>query len=217
MTYKFKTSRQTEEILDRIDASEGLSWPTLAHLSLSLSIRKGPLMEIELFTDSQGKELGRSTVTGEMDALYKCLIELQEGRFLPEEEYFPAYVKAHLDRDDGRYVYDVEFYTSDYKEYDYEIDAATGEVLSYDYDAEYYTPPASGTSQNAISEAKAKEIALGQVPGATVSDIWEFEIDYDDGRLEYEGTIVYNHMEYEFTIDGYSGAIREWEADSVYD
>ena len=54
-------------------------------------------------------------------------------------------------------------------------------------------------------------------PGATVSDIWEFEIDYDDGRLEYEGTIVYNHMEYEFTIDGYSGAIREWEADSVYD
>lgn len=98
MTYKFKTSRQTEEILDRIDASEGLSWPTLARLSLSLSIRKGPLMEIELFTDSQGKELGRSTVTGEMDALYKCLIELQEGRFLPEEEYFPAYVKAHLDR-----------------------------------------------------------------------------------------------------------------------
>ena len=128
-----------------------------------------------------------------------------------------TFVKAHLDRDDGRYVYDVEFYTSDYKEYDYEIDAATGEVLSYDYDAEYYTPPASGTSQNAISEAKAKEIALGQVPGATVSDIWEFEIDYDDGRLEYEGTIVYNHMEYEFTIDGYSGAIREWEADSVYD
>ena len=98
MTYKFKTSRQTEEILDRIDASEGLSWLTLARLSLSLSIRKGPLMEIELFTDSQGKELGRSTVTGEMDALYKCLIELQEGRFLPEEEYFPAYVKAHLDR-----------------------------------------------------------------------------------------------------------------------
>ena len=36
--------------------------------------------------------------TGEMEALYKCLIELQEGRFLPEEEYFPTYVKAHLDR-----------------------------------------------------------------------------------------------------------------------
>ena len=50
-----------------------------------------------------------------------------------------TFVRAYLDWDDGRYVYDVEFYTSDYKEYDYEIDAYTGAVLSYDYDADYYT------------------------------------------------------------------------------
>lgn len=36
----------------------------------------------------------------------------------------------------------------------------------------------------------------------------------DDGRLEYEGTIYYNGVEYEFSIDGYSGAIRSWEVDS---
>ena len=55
------------------------------------------------------------------------------------------------------------------------------------------------------------------MPGAVLSDIREFETDYDDGRLEYEGKIFYGGMEYEFTIDGYSGAIREWEADSIYD
>ena len=54
------------------------------------------------------------------------------------------------------------------------------------------------------------------MPGASVNDIWEFEMDMDDGRLEYEGTIYYSNMEYEFTIDGYSGAIRSWEAESIY-
>ena len=38
-------------------------------------------------------------------------------------------------------------------------------------------------------------------------------MDRDDGRLEYEGTIYYDGMEYEFTIDGYSGAVRDWEAE----
>ena len=35
--------------------------------------------------------------------------------------------------------------------------------------------------------------------------------------MEYEGSILYNGMEYEFEIDGYSGAIRNWEAESWYD
>ncbi|HJB04112.1 MAG TPA: PepSY domain-containing protein, partial [Candidatus Evtepia excrementipullorum] len=52
-----------------------------------------------------------------------------------------------------------------------------------------------------------------EVPGATASDIYEFETDRDDGRLEYEGTIYYDGTEYEFTIDGYSGAIRDWDVE----
>ena len=129
-----------------------------------------------------------------------------------------TFVKSKLDWDDGRQVYDVEFYTRDYKEYDYEIDASTGEVVSYDFDAEGYAPPATGNGQSGtITADQAKEKALSQVPGATVSDIWEFETDYDDGRLQYEGKIYYNGMEYEFEIDGYSGAIRSWDAESMFD
>ncbi len=129
-----------------------------------------------------------------------------------------TFVKSKLDWDDGRQVYDVEFYTSDYKEYDYEIDASTGEVVSYDFDAEGYAPPATGNGQSGtITADQAKEKALSQVPGATVSDIREFETDYDDGRLQYEGKIYYNGMEYEFEIDGYSGAIRSWDAESMFD
>lgn len=129
-----------------------------------------------------------------------------------------TFVKSKLDWDDGRQVYDVEFYTSDNKEYDYEIDASTGEVINYDFDAEGYAPPATGNGQSGtITADQAKEKALSQVPGATVSDIREFETDYDDGRLQYEGKICYDGMEYEFEIDGYSGAIRNWEAESMFD
>ena len=98
MAFKLKTSQRTEEILQRIEASERLPWPTLIRLSLSLSIRPGPLMEIELYPDNLGRELNRQTITGDADSLYKCLMELQENRHLSDEEYFPTYVKAHLDR-----------------------------------------------------------------------------------------------------------------------
>lgn len=118
-----------------------------------------------------------------------------------------------LDQDDGRQVYDVEFYTADGKEYDYEIDAATGEVLSYDYDAERQAAAASGTAS--ITEAEAKALVLAQVPGAAEENFLEFKTDYDDGRLEYEGELFYDGMKYEFTVDGYSGTIREWESEKT--
>ncbi|MCC8080286.1 MAG: PepSY domain-containing protein [Oscillospiraceae bacterium] len=126
-----------------------------------------------------------------------------------------TFTKQKLDYDDGRSVYDIEFYTAEYAEYDYEIDAATGEVLSFDYDSKSHTQ--SDSTSGIITEARAKEIALAQVAGATAADIREFELDRDDGQVQYEGKIIYNGMEYEFEIDAYSGAIRSWDAESIYD
>ena len=77
--------------------------------------------------------------------------------------------------------------------------------------------PAKSEASAKITEDEAKKIALAQVPGAKETDIRGFEIDYDDGRLEYEGSIFYGELEYEFEIDGYSGAIRSWEVESIYD
>ncbi len=130
--------------------------------------------------------------------------------------------KSKLDYDDGRQVYEIEFYVSGsngYTEYDYEIEAATGKIVSYDYDAESYTPSQS-TNTNAnvkISEATAKQTALARVPGATAANIYKFKLDFDDGRWEYEGEIRYGTMEYDFTIDANTGAVTEWDAESVYD
>ena len=136
-----------------------------------------------------------------------------------------TFVKAKQDYDDGRLVYEIEFVTTSgngYLEYDYEIDAATGSILSYDYDAESYTPqPTTTTPSTAtgalIDEATAKLTAVNQGPGASTSDICEWKLDHDDGRWEYEGKIIYNQMEFEFTIDAATGAVIEWDVESIYD
>ena len=124
-----------------------------------------------------------------------------------------TFMKAELDRDDGKQIYDVEFYGNDGTEYDYEIDAFTGAVIKYDVEAPKGNASAPYTVTNNLSADDAKALALQQVPGATVNDIAEFETDREDGRIEYEGKIYYGGMEYEFEIDGYSGAFRKWECD----
>lgn len=120
------------------------------------------------------------------------------------------------DYEDGRSIFETEFYTADGREYDYEIDAVTGEIVSFDHDAEAAATPDTGNTGK-ITEQEAMKLALAQVPGASKSDIREFETDRDDGRTEYEGKIIYEGMEYEFEIDAYSGAIRSWEAEPMND
>ena len=127
-----------------------------------------------------------------------------------------SFVQAKLEWDDGRQIYDVEFYTTDYKEYDYEIDAKTGTVLSFDYDADHYTPPTTQTGSY-IGTDKAKSIALSNVSGATQSNVRSCKLDRDDGRVMYEVEIIYGTMEYDFEIDAYTGAVISKDVDSIYD
>ena len=98
MAFKLKTSKKTEEILDRIEKSENMPWYTLVKLAMALSIRIKPLEASDFTSNSLGRELNRQTITGDADALYKCLMELQENRHLTDEEFFPKFVKAHIDR-----------------------------------------------------------------------------------------------------------------------
>ena len=49
-------------------------------------------------SDSDGLDLNRQTITGDSETYFKVLIEQVEGRHLTDEEFFPKYVKAHIDR-----------------------------------------------------------------------------------------------------------------------
>ena len=119
--------------------------------------------------------------------------------------------KSKLDYDDGRQVYEIEWYANGAK-YDYEIAVATGEIVNSGYEAK--TVVGTGSSAT-VSETDAKKTALARVSGATEKDIYEWKLDYDDGRPEYEGKIIYGGTEYEFTIDAASGNVTEWEAETL--
>lgn len=132
-----------------------------------------------------------------------------------------TFTKTQLDRDDGIDVYDVEFYTADAK-YEYEINAATGIIVDKDVERFNRTPsqpPAgAGTSEGAgsyIGVDRAKEAALTHA-GFSESDVvfTKAQFDWDDGMPEYEVEFYKGRVEYEYTIDAYTGAVLEYDYDS---
>ena len=120
-------------------------------------------------------------------------------------------IKSKLDYEDGHQVYDIEWYAGGAK-YDYEIATDTGEIISSAYEEKTMGADSKNIT---VSEADAKKTALDRVSGATDKDIYEWKLDYDDGRPEYEGKIIYAGTEYEFTIDASTGSVLEWDAEKI--
>lgn len=123
--------------------------------------------------------------------------------------------KVKLDRENGRAVFDVEFYVGT-TEYDYEIAQDTGEVLQADQDIEDWAPPTQenqtgGQTGDTITMEQAIQLVLDRIPGATANDV-RIEEDHDDGRVIYEGEVLYNQAEYEFEITT-NGNFIEWSVD----
>lgn len=149
-----------------------------------------------------------------------------------------TYTKSKLDYDDGRMVYDIEFYVATGTgagEYDYEIDAATGNIVEYDWDksrgqqqpttqqpatqqptAQQPTaqqPNTSGTGQY-IGAEKAKSIALNHA-GVSASGVqkYDIELDRENGRMVYELDFTSGGMEYEYEIDATSGNVLKYDSE----
>lgn len=124
---------------------------------------------------------------------------------------------ARLDREDGRTVYDIEFWLGS-SEYDYELDACTGEILAYDFDIEGNAASGSeGSSQShgEISSDEAKAIALKRA-GLTAEQVRYIDIayEYDDGRAVYQIDFITDSMEYEIEINAADGSVIEYDAES---
>lgn len=118
-------------------------------------------------------------------------------------------LEIERDREKNMDVWEVEF---DYGDYEYEYDIAISDGTIIKMEIEYRFKP-TGTGE--ISLAKAKELALARVKGANENHL-RIKKDYDDGRLQYEGRIIYNGYEYEFEIDGPTGIFLEWEKEILF-
>lgn len=144
-------------------------------------------------------------------------------------------LKVSKDHDDGRSIYEVDFtVASTGDEYDYEISAEDGSILQVDREmgkgsvnttqdqtqnqtqSQEQTQSQGTTTQSqpAISEEKAKNLALERVPGASAQDL-RMQLEFDDGIQKYEGDIVYDGKEYDFEIDANTGTFLEWSEERI--
>lgn len=117
-----------------------------------------------------------------------------------------AFTKAKLDRDDGKDVYEIEFYTSD-REYEYEIDAESGNIIKKESERrEGSSAPANTGSDIGIEEAKL--VALKHC-GLSASDVvfTTAKKDRDDGVDCYELEFCTPEHEYEYEIHCSTGEI----------
>ncbi len=97
MIFRLKTSKKTQEIFQELESRTNYKPYTLVKHAIAWSLNEKTSVE-NYVSDSEGLDLNRQTITGDNETYFKVLIEQVEGRHLPEDEFFPKYVKAHIDR-----------------------------------------------------------------------------------------------------------------------
>ena len=97
MIFRLKTSKQTQEIFEELERRTNYKPYTLVKHAIAWSVAEKTSVQ-NFKSDSNGLDLNRQTITGDNEEYFKAMFELIEGRFLEEDEFFPKYVKAHIDR-----------------------------------------------------------------------------------------------------------------------
>lgn len=101
MNFTLRTSKYAKETLNQLHSATGITPNILARYAVSLSIRNSILdknVEPILQDFSDGLPFNRSTLTGEYDYIFKALISQVAEKEITDEEYFPGYFSAHLER-----------------------------------------------------------------------------------------------------------------------
>lgn len=98
MGFRLKTSKETKEIFEELGSKMNLKPFALSKLAISLSINSNEPIDLYTSSDNNGLDLNRQTITAQYDALFKALIEQNLGKSITDDEYFPHYVKLHIDR-----------------------------------------------------------------------------------------------------------------------
>ena len=144
--------------------------------------------------------------------------------------------EVDFDYEDGRMVYELEFYANG-AEYEYDIDASTGAVVKSSQEGgrtqtgsgagsggasgNVSSGAGSGTAQSGAGGTSAdigREAALAAAlnhAGVSQDQVYGLEVkqEYDDGRLEYEIEFKTGSWEYEYTISAADGTILDYERD----
>ena len=213
---------QVNDLTAKYRTENGLSFYTVTFTSGSytyeyrLNAVDGSILQADRNAVTQEAETGtttesQTTTTKKITKAKAKSIALKHAGVSASKATF---VKAKLDYEDGRRVYEIEFYSGN-TEYDYEILASNGKIISYDKDIENYKIPRKNTSSSTyIGKAKAKSIALKDAGvSASSATFTKTKLDYEDGIRVYEIEFYTNSAEYEYEINAKTGKIRDMDVE----
>lgn len=125
------------------------------------------------------------------------------------------YMETKLDNEDGKQIYEVDFLTKNYVEYDFDINAEDGTILYIEY--EWKSAPISELgAKETVTLEQAKTLAIthaGQTAEAVTFK--KTKTDLDDGRMIYKVEFyTADGKEYDYEIDAVTGTIIKWEYDT---
>lgn len=149
--------------------------------------------------NNQENQTGIGLEAAKEVALQHAGVSASEVTFFKEEQEYK----------DGQIEYEIDFVTATTK-YEYEI-SVTGSVL------ESSQEPIEQIQGNlpiegiiTVEEAKAAALSAAQVAEDQIT-YTKVELDYDDGRAEYEIEFYVNGMEYSCTVDASTSKVLELE------
>lgn len=213
---------QVNDLTAKYRTENGLSFYTVTFTSGSytyeyrLNAVDGSILQADRNAVTQETETG--TTTGSQTTTTKKITKAKAKSIALKHAGVSAskatFVKAKLDYEDGRRVYEIEFYSGN-TEYDYEILASNGKIISYDKDIENYKILRKNTSSSTyIGKAKAKSIALKDAGvSASSATFTKTKLDYEDGIRVYEIEFYTNSAEYEYEINAKTGKIRDMDVE----
>lgn len=117
-----------------------------------------------------------------------------------------------LEKENGRYVYEIEGYTST-REYDMKINAASGKVISHHsekMDRDDRAEKKAINLKKAISRSTASKIAQKKISG---SKAVEWTLDRSGKRTVWDVTVTKNGKESEVKIDAHSKKVLSVDYD----
>ncbi len=118
-------------------------------------------------------------------------------------------IKCELDKDDGKYYYDVEFKVGNVS-YEYEIDAVSGKILKSEkeLDDDSKESIVQTPTEKFITKDEAFSIACGDA-GVKVKDVYILgcELDVENGKYYYDAEFKVGNTEYEYKINAETGEI----------
>jgi DNA sulfur modification protein DndE len=99
MLNRIYVSKEVDQRLRLLKSRTGLTPNLICRLGFCLSLAQSGVPDIQLYSDSQGKEFNRSTLTGQWDPLFFALLrERLDKDGLNQETDMESQFKAHISR-----------------------------------------------------------------------------------------------------------------------